>query len=96
VQAIANPVALELSNELKKAVAPNEFVNETLNRRNQLIEFQEYVERQEQKAEQKTAEKMVISAIKNKFPFEAIETLSNEAGITKSRLDELVNQTKIG
>jgi hypothetical protein len=96
MQAIASPIALELANEVSKAVAPNEFVNETLNRKNQLLEFQQYVERQEQKAEQKAKEEMVITAIKNNFSLEVIETLGNEAGVTKSRLNELMNQEKIG
>ena len=32
MQAISNPVALDLSNEIRKTVAPNEFVNNTLDR----------------------------------------------------------------
>jgi len=57
VQAITNPVALELASEAKKAVAPGEFVNETINRKNELEQLQIYLNKQLQKTAKETAEK---------------------------------------
>ena len=36
MQAITNPAALELSCEIKKAVAPDGFINEVLNRKDEM------------------------------------------------------------
>ena len=64
MQAITNAAALELSKEIKKTVAPNEFVNEALDRRNELVQLQEYFKRREQKAAQKAAQEAAQKADK--------------------------------
>ena len=99
MQAVANPIALELASEVRKAVAPNEFVNDTLNRENELEQLKGYIKRREHKlaqaTEQKTMEKMIIMAIQNAFPTEAIETMRVGAGISESRLAELREQAQM-
>jgi hypothetical protein len=98
MQAVANPIALELADEVKKAVTPNEFVNDTLNRKSEMEQLREYMIRREQKAavaeKQKGMEEMVIMAIQNAFPAEAIETMRAGAGITEARLTELKKQAQ--
>ena len=103
MQAIANPVALELANEVKKAVTPNEFVNDTLNRKNELEQLREYMKRREQKlalsAEQKGEavgmEKMLIMAWQNNAEPSVIEALQKGAGITDARFAELKKQAQM-
>ncbi|MCL1998076.1 MAG: hypothetical protein FWG65_04830, partial [Turicibacter sp.] len=84
--------------EVRKAVAPNEFVNDTLNRKDELEQFREYVKRREQKlaqvTEQRAMEKMIIMAIKNGAPSQVIEAMSQSAGISDFRLIELKNQAQ--
>ena len=96
MQAVANPIALELAGEVRKAVAPNEFVNDALNRKNELEQLREYMKRREQKAalveKQKGMEEMIITAIKNSVPSQAIEAMQQNAGITEARLAELREQ----
>ena len=100
MQAVANPIALELADEVKKAVAPNEFVNDTLNRKSEMEQLRDYMKRREQKLAQTEKqkgeaagmEKMVIMAIQNAFPPEAIEAMRTEAGITEARFSELREQ----
>ena len=94
IQAITNPVALELASEVRKAVAPNEFVNDALNRKGELEQLREYMKQREQKIKSAGMEEMIIAAIKNGFPSEAVTTLSNEAGITEARLAELIKQVQ--
>ena len=94
MQAIQNPTALELSREVRKTVAPNDFVNETLNRNNELEQLKDYFVRREQKAEQKIAEKMIITALKGDTPSTVIEAMRKNAGITESRLAELMKQAR--
>ena len=64
MHAITNAAALELSKEVKKTVATNEFVNEALDRNNELLQLQEYFKRREQKAAQKAAQEATIEADK--------------------------------
>ena len=110
MQTIANPTALKLSEEIKKAVAPNEFVNETLERKNELEQLRDYILRREQKAterEQKAAavrevaaaekatEKMILTAIQNQAPSDVVEAMRKNAGITEARLIELRKQAQV-
>ena len=111
MQAITNPAALELANETKKAVAPSEFVNETISRENELEQLRVYLNKQIKKAEEKTAketaektaketaektaEKMLIIALKSNASPMVIENMREAAGITEARLSELKNQIQI-
>ena len=65
MQAITNPTAIELSNEIKRTVAPNDFVNATLDRKSEMEELRDYIVKtisyNEQKAK-KAAEKAVAEA----------------------------------
>ena len=98
MQAIKNPIALDLASGVRKTVAQNDVVNDTLNRAGELLQLQNYFRKREEKAavsaEQKLAEKMIIAAIQNNFQAEVIETMKTTAGITDTRLDELRNQAK--
>ena len=106
MQAIANPTALELSKEVRKAVEPNELVNSTLDRRSEALQFYHYIINEKQKAaekaakkaakkaERKTNEKMLLMAIKNNFASDVIEAMQKGAGITDSRLAELKMQAQ--
>ena len=94
MQAIQNPAAMELSREVRKTVAPNDFVNETLNHNNELEQLKDYFIRLEQKTEQKTAEKMIIIAFHNNADPTLIEAMRQNAGITESRLAELRKQAQ--
>ena len=98
MQAIANPTALELSEEVKKTVASSDLVSDTLNRTSELERLRKYVEQQTEKvaqsAERKAKEEMLILAIRNLFPVEMIEAMRQSAGITEARLTELREQTQ--
>ena len=65
MQAIASPAAIELSNEVKRTVAPNDFVNVTLDRKSEMEELRDYIIKtisyHEQKAN-KAAEKAAADA----------------------------------
>lgn len=103
MQAVVNPIALELSDEVRKAVTPNEFVNDTLNRKNELEQLREYMKRREQKLAQAEKqkgeaagmEKMIITAIKVNAPAAVIEDMRKGAGITEARLAELRKQAQM-
>ena len=90
MQAVTNPIALELSNEVRKTVSSNDFVNDTLNRKTELEQLRDFMLRQTQK----TAEMMLVSAIQNFAPQEVIEAMRKRAGITESRLAELIEQAQ--
>lgn len=92
MQAISNPVALKLADEVKKAVTPNEFVNDTLNRKSEMEQLRDYMKLREQKVEAVGMEKMIITAIQNGVPSQAIEAMRQNARITKDRLAELREQ----
>ena len=62
MQAVANPTALELSKEVKKAVEPNEFVNSTLDRRSEALQFYHFIMKEKEKAAQKAAKKAAKKA----------------------------------
>ena len=97
MQAIKNPVALELADGVRKTVARNDVVNDTLDRHGELLKLQNYFRRREQKvaqkaavsAEEKLAEKMIITAFQNNVNPEAIEAMKKTARITDTRLNEL-------
>jgi hypothetical protein len=96
MQTVANPIALELADEVKKAVTPNEFVNDTLNRKSEMEQLREYMKRREQKLaqaeKQKMAEDMLITALHNNAAPVLIEAMRQNAGITEARLAELKEQ----
>ena len=94
MQSIVNPTALNLSDEVRRTVARNDVVNETLDRRGELLEFQEYVKKQAQSEGQKGKEEMIITAFMNNVSAEAIEAMRKNAGITEARLDELKKQAQ--
>ena len=97
MQAVKNPVALNLASEVKKTVSRNDVVNDTLNRYDELLQLQNFFRRKEQKvaeqvaasAEQRTAEKMIITAFQANAPVEVIEAMKENVGITDARLAEL-------
>ena len=89
MQAVRNPVALDLANEVRKTVAQNDVVNDTLNRAGELLQLQNYFRRREQKADMKAKEEMLIMAIKSNAPSEVVIAMQKGAGITDARLDEL-------
>jgi len=99
MNAVQSPLALDLANETRKAVAPEEFINDTMRREKGLNELQNFMNRQRQisaqKAAQKTAEDILISAFQNNFPIEAVEVIRQRAGITESRLAELKEQAQM-
>jgi hypothetical protein len=90
MQAIDNPMVLELSNEVRKAVAPDQFVREALSREDELAQLREYVIRQKQRAK----EDMIITALRCNAPSELIENMREGAGITEARLAELREQAQ--
>jgi len=93
MQAVQSPLALDFAQEVKKAVAPTEFVNDTLRRERGLAEIQAFLNRQRneaaQNATQNTAEKMLIMAIQSNATAIVIETMQKGMGITDTRLAEL-------
>ena len=94
MQAVKNPVALSLASEVKKTVARNDVVHDTLDRAGELLQLQNYFRRREQKAAQSADERMIITAIQSKFQPEAIEIMRKTAGINDVRLAELKNQAQ--
>lgn len=110
MQTITNPVALELSKEVKKAVAPSDFVNETLSRKDELEQLRDYFIKLEQKLAEKAAQKaekkaekkaelkirkMIITALQCNTPPEVIEAMRENAGITEAQLIELKKQAQL-
>ena len=94
MQAVKNPIALNLASEVKKTVARNDVVHETLDRQGELLQLQNYFRKREQKAAQSAEERMIIAAIKINAPTEVIETMKITAGITDIRLTELKKQAQ--
>jgi len=92
MQAVKNPVALSLASEVKKTVARNDVVHDTLDRAGELLQLQNYFRRREQKAAQNADERMIIAALKINAPAEVIETMKITAGITDVRLAELIKK----
>ncbi|MCL1995893.1 MAG: hypothetical protein FWG63_06795 [Defluviitaleaceae bacterium] len=95
MQAITNPIALELAGEVKKAAAPNELVNDTLDNRWNLEDFRKVVEWYERKCEQRAKEEMIITALQNSVPLQAIEAMCKNAGVTEARLAELKSRVQM-
>ena len=99
MRAITNPVALELADEVKKAAAPNELVNDTLDNRWNLEDFRKLVEWHERKAarseRQKMAEEMIITAIEEGASFTIIEAMCKNARVAEARLAELKSQVQM-
>jgi hypothetical protein len=102
MQAVKNPVALDLADGVRKTVSRNDVVNDTLNRQGELLQLQNYFRKREQKAAEQAAvsakatgmEEMIITAIQNNFQPEAIETMRKTAGTTDARLAELRKQAQ--
>ena len=97
MQAVKNPIALDLADGVRKTVAQNDVVNDTLDRYGELLQLQNYFKRQAQKEAEKVAisaeatgmEKMIIVALQGNTPSEVIESMRKNAGITETRLSEL-------
>jgi len=85
MQAIQSPLALEFASEVKRAVAPDEFVNDTMRRERGLREIQVFIEKREAAG----MEKMIVMALQNNVHSEAIEVMRKGAGISDARFDEL-------
>jgi len=94
MQAVKNPIALDLADGVRKTVARNDVVNDTLNRHGELLQLQNYIKRQAQKEAVSSMEKMLVAAIQNNVSSEAIEAMSKTAGITDKRLEELRKQAQ--
>ena len=106
VESISSPVALELSQEVKKTVAPSQFVNDTLTRRGELLQLQDYFNKMAQEAAQKAAQKaaqsaeikakeeMIIIALQSGATSATVSTMQKSAEITDSRLEELKKQAQ--
>jgi len=94
MQAISNPVALELSREARKTIMPNDFVRSTLSRDDELAELKAYGIWLEQKSETRGKEKMILMALQNDAPFELVDIMRADAGITDARFAELKSQVQ--
>jgi len=94
MQAVKNPIALDLASGVRKTVAHNDVVNDTLNRASELLQLQNYFKHREQTTAQKTAEEMLIVAIQNNITSSVIEAMQKKAGIADIRLAELKKQAQ--
>ena len=94
MQAVKNPIALNLASEVKKTVARNDVVHETLDRHGELLQLQNYFKRQAQKAAVTSKEEMIIVALQGNAPSELLESMRKNAGITDMRLAELKKQAQ--
>jgi len=96
MQTVKNPVALDLADGVRRTVAQNDVVNDTLDRAGELLQLQNYFRRKEQKvaasAEATGMEKMIITAFQTNAPIEVIEAMKKNAGITDIRLTDLKQQ----
>lgn len=95
MQAIANPTAIKLSQEVRTAVEPPEVVIEALDRRSDFEKFRDYVMHSAQKGEAKGMEKMIVAAIQNGASSEMIRALQLSANITDARIAELTRQAQL-
>ena len=93
MQAIKNPVALELSQEIGKTVSSGRIVKKALSRKSEYEQLQEYLNMRDVKIEARSKaegkEEMLVSAIQSDVPLPAIEAMRQKAGITEARLAEL-------
>jgi hypothetical protein len=94
MQAVKNPVALNLADEVRKTVARNDVVNDTLNRAGELLQLQNYFRRREQKSKATGMEEMIITAFQTNAPTEVVEAMKKNAGITDMRLAELKKKSE--
>ena len=94
INAVQSPLALDLARETRTAVAPTEFMNDTMRREKGLAEIQAFLNRNKKTGETTGMEKMIITAIQSNVQPEAIETMKNVAGITDVRLAELKKQAQ--
>jgi len=106
MQAISNPIALDLSKEARKTITPNDFVRSTLSRDDELAELREYgiwlEHRSKAKGEAegkaegmaKGKEEMIIMALQSNTPIEFVDAMRVKAGITDSRFAELQTQAQ--
>ena len=90
MQAVQSPLALDLAKETRNAVAPDDFMNDTMRREKGLNEIQVYIKKREVVG----MEKMIIMALQNNVPSEAIEVMRQGAGITDIRFSELKKQAQ--
>ena len=105
MQAIKNPVALELSQEIGKTVSSGRIVKKALSRKSEYEQLQEYINMRDVKIEARSKaegiaegeargkaegkEEMLVSAIQNDAPLAMLEAMRQSAGITEARLAEL-------
>jgi hypothetical protein len=89
MEAIQSPLALNLARETRNAVAPDEFVDETLRREQGLAEIQAFLAKGKKMAIQKHSEDMLIEALQNDVPHTFIEIMRTRAGITDARFAEI-------
>jgi len=97
MNAVQSPLALDLAREARSAVAPDDFMSDTLRRERGLIEIQAFLERNKRagiaegeiKGEIKGMEIMIITALKNNAAPALIEALQTSAGVSDVRLAEL-------
>ena len=98
MQAISNPIALDLAKEVRKTVTPNDFVNSTLDREGEYEQLREqlkaYSARLERKSKATGMEEMIVTAIVSNTPAEFVEAMRKRAGITDSRFAELKAQAQ--
>ena len=106
MQAVVSPLALELAGEVKRAVASESFIDDTLKREQELKELVAFLEKEKQKAAQKAAQKatqkvtqemerMLITAMQNGAAPALVEAMRQNSRITDSRLAELRKQANI-
>jgi len=94
MQAIQSQAAISLSKAVKRAVAPDEFVNEALNQQDELEQLRSYFAKREEKRKTEGKEEMIIMAIQSNFAHDVIETMRKGAGISEARLIELKEQAQ--
>ena len=62
MQAVQSPLALDFAQEVKKAVAPAEFVNNTMRKEQEITELRDFLRRQIEEASQKAAQEAAQKA----------------------------------
>jgi len=90
MNAVQSPLALDLARETRSAVAPDEFMSDTMRRERGLIEIQAFLARNKREG----MEEMIITALKNNAAPALIEALQISAGVTDARLAELKSQVQ--
>ena len=78
MNAIQTPIALDLARETKKAVAPDEFVDDALRRERGLREIQAFLNKNKAAGIAVGMEKMIITAFKANAPSEIIEAMRKQ------------------